>query len=135
MRYKPPLKMKRFIEFTPAPEGRLDALRDAGVQEPDEEPCWTWTGSLNSAGYGQLRYNARVWNTHKLVFHILARKHPELSAPEVPGKARSGSGLIWDHICENRKCCNPAHLEEISQSENVHRGARHRSSTSKEETQ
>jgi hypothetical protein len=31
-------------------------------------------------------------------------------------------GLVIDHLCRNRRCCNPAHMEPVTNGENVHRG-------------
>lgn len=37
-----------------------------------------------------------------------------------------GQDLQIDHLCRNRKCVNPAHLEPVSGSENIRRSRRHR---------
>ena len=72
-------------------------------------PCWQWTASLNSYGYGQFHERRRV-NTPA---HIFARRL--LVGPTPPG-------LVLDHLCGNRACCNPDHLEPVTQRENVLRG-------------
>ena len=87
--------------------------------DPDQ-PCWSWNASTNNAGYGQLKMNGKTWNTHRLSWHLRVEKLP------LPGTARAKDGDIIDHGCENRLCCNPAHLTKISQSDNVKRGSRWR---------
>ena len=122
--YSPPGQMRRHIELRPVPEARATHV------PPDAGPCWYWTGSVNSAGYGQLKFNGRTWNTHRLAYHLRVARLP------LPGRARGKQGRegdgqdtdILDHLCEVRRCCNPAHLEKIDQSENVKRGARWRES-------
>lgn len=120
MKYDIPLKLKRLVTVTDPPPERAEFV-------PEGEPCWLVTDpkKLNNDGYGQLKYNGKLWGTHRLVFYILSRKHPELPRPSMPGE--EADGVVYDHLCERRNCCNPAHLDPISQSENVQRGARWRS--------
>lgn len=124
MRYEVPLKLRRNVRFDAPPPSRLSALMHHGVEvdeeSPDYEPCWVWTGSTNNAGYGQVKFNAKNWNLHRLAWHMLVERLPQ------PGRARDADGLVLDHVCENRLCLNPSHLEKVSQSVNVKRGARHR---------
>lgn len=43
-------------------------------------------------------------------------------AYEVHHRAPISAGVVLDHLCRVRHCVNPAHLEEVSQTENVRRG-------------
>ena len=74
----------------------------------DENGCWIWTGALSSTGYGAVRWEGRIWNTHRLLYIDLVG--------EVPKE------LTMDHLCRNRACCNPQHLEPVTQRVNILRG-------------
>lgn len=68
------------------------------------EGCWEWLARISSEGYGTLR--------HEYV-HRLAYAHANGPIPD---------GLQIDHLCRNRKCFNPDHLEAVTQRVNVLRG-------------
>ena len=71
--------------------------------------CWVWTGAGSSVnGYGQF------WLGRLLAPHIWA--YESLVGP-VP------DGLELDHLCRNRRCVNPEHLEAVTHQVNVLRGA------------
>jgi hypothetical protein len=85
------------------------------------EQCWLWTGTINAApnmGYGLISYRehsgpgaSRVPPTC-LYAHRLAYEFAKGPIPD---------GLTVDHICFNRLCINPAHLEAVSLAENTRR--------------
>ncbi|MFC8463386.1 HNH endonuclease signature motif containing protein [Streptomyces sp. NPDC057250] len=70
-----------------------------------ENGCWEWQGPQTQAGYGRLNITNRYWYTHRL-------SH-ELHTGAIP------AGMHVDHLCRNRICCNPAHLEPVSAQENT----------------
>jgi len=74
--------------------------------------CWSWTGSLTSDGYGQFAVEGRSMRAHRLSW--LAFVGP-LERPGEPG-------LVLDHLCRNRACVCPAHLELVTPQVNVRRG-------------
>lgn len=71
-------------------------------------PCWEWTACLNRAGYGNVGYQGRTVSAYKLFFELFVHIVPK--------------PLTLDHLCRNRKCVNPAHLEPVTNKENVLRG-------------
>lgn len=70
--------------------------------------CSEWTGSLTRGGYGQIRISGRLQYVHRVSY--------EAANGEVP------PGLFLDHLCRNRRCVNPAHLEPVTCLENTRRG-------------
>jgi hypothetical protein len=72
--------------------------------------CWTWTGvARGTGGYGGFRYDGRMQFAHRVSYELLVGPIPE--------------GLVIDHLCRNRKCVNPEHLEPVTQTENMARGS------------
>lgn len=69
--------------------------------------CWRWTGPLNHEGYGRFSC-AGAGSAHRAAFS-------RLTAPIPPG-------LVIDHLCRNRACVNPAHMEPVTNRENTRRG-------------
>lgn len=77
--------------------------------------CWLWTAARNGKGYGMTRSDGVLVYVHRLIWHLLV--DPEL--PVSPGRGAPGQ---MDHRCRVRACVNPAHLEVVSNRENVIRG-------------
>lgn len=73
--------------------------------------CWEWTGAKNN-GYGKARFGDRMHGAHRLIYTHLVGPIP--------------LGLTIDHLCFNRSCVNPAHLEPVTIQENVARAAARR---------
>ena len=75
----------------------------------DERPdgCWRWTGRLDEEGYGQIRFDGANIKAHRAVYRLLIG----------PINAET-----LDHLCRNRACVNPVHLEPVSMRDNTMRG-------------
>lgn len=71
------------------------------------DSCWLWLGKKDF-GYGRVGFNGSHVRAHKLIYEGLKGPVP--------------TGLVLDHLCRNRGCVNPDHLEPISNRENVLRG-------------
>lgn len=70
--------------------------------------CWEWTGGTNDAGYGLIRLEGRRNVTHRVSWRWLVGPIPD--------------GLTLDHLCRNRRCVNPDHLEAVAMGTNILRG-------------
>jgi hypothetical protein len=71
--------------------------------------CWNWTASLVTGGYGGFADDQlRPVRAHRFAYELLVGPIP--------------AGLHLDHLCRNRRCVNPAHLEPVTNPENVLRG-------------
>lgn len=90
-----PLK-DRFLNFTP---------------ERPTDGCWPWHGYIRVDGYGEIGKggaHSRILLAHRVSFQLT-------NGPIPPGTE-------IDHLCRNKACVNPAHLEAVPHRENVRRG-------------
>ena len=74
--------------------------------------CWNWVGATNTSGYGNVMYQGRAASAHRLAA-FLSGLTTSIAAP----KNRKGTGFIL-HSCDNRRCCNPAHMRVGTYAEN-----------------
>lgn len=89
----------------------IDRLR-AGIRIDPTSGCWNWQRATNDEGYGRINIGTKAENavafTHRVSYELHVGPIPE--------------GLVLDHLCRNTACCNPNHLEPVTQRVNLHRG-------------
>lgn len=83
-------------------------FRLCGKVDFTQGDCWVWAAGRNNYGYGVVDDEGRKKVAHRLVFELLVGPIPH--------------GLHLDHLCRNRGCVNPAHLEPVTQRTNLLRG-------------
>lgn len=66
--------------------------------------CWPWQGCLDANGYGWLRWQGRRARAHRVALELDGRPVP--------------AGWHGIHLCNVKRCCNPAHLRPGPQCEN-----------------
>lgn len=79
------------------------------TNRPDLGQCWVWTAALNH-GYGDffIKRDTSRARAHRWAYESLVGPIPD--------------GLTLDHLCRNRACVNPAHLEPVPMRVNCLRG-------------
>ena len=103
--------MATLVDTRPSPSGpRYEAYFLARVGEPDANGCIPWHGPVNAKGYGVLGI---AMTGHSRMAHRYAYESRVGPIPQ---------GFTIDHLCFNRRCVNPAHLELVTRLENVRRG-------------
>lgn len=69
--------------------------------------CWTWAGSKDKDGYGNTKVAGKHAFAHRAMYQVCRGPIPE--------------GMQLDHLCRNRACINPAHLDIVTSFENTMR--------------
>ncbi len=82
----------------------------AKIEENPETGCWNWNASLDKDGYGRFHWDAarKTVRAHQFAYSYFREPIP--------------AGLELDHLCRNRQCANPEHLEAVPHRVNVDRG-------------
>lgn len=80
------------------------------VAGPDE--CWPWKMSIGSHGYGQASWSIGEGRSAGTTAHRVAWVAANGPIPD---------DLTVDHLCHNRLCCNPAHMQLLSLVDNAKR--------------
>lgn len=89
-------------------------IRERTKQVPCKRPdlvkgdCWQWLLSINNYGYGHSVWHRTHIGSHRLSYFAHTGAIP--------------IGMDIDHLCRNRACCNPKHLEPVTRKINLLRG-------------
>jgi hypothetical protein len=86
----------------------------ANVEVGHPAGCWWWRGKINNNGYGILPVGRRTLGEARTVMaHRFAYEDLVALIPD---------GMVIDHLCKNRRCVNPDHVEVVTPGMNVRRG-------------
>ena len=83
---------------------------------PDGD-CWVWQGQTAGAGYGVFQYGGSRTNRNRIYAHRFAYEQAKGPIPD---------GLEVDHLCRNKRCVKPDHLEAVTHQENQRRAGPYR---------
>ena len=89
--------MTRFVEYVAWSDQRHNGTR-----------CLVWTRKTNSKGYARFSVAGRNVMVHRWIYEKWVGPIPD--------------GLVIDHLCRNRRCVNPAHMEPVTNRQNILRG-------------
>jgi hypothetical protein len=82
----------------------LNRYQDRLIMEPGNG-CWNWTGQKVNWGYGVVTIARRKYAVHRVFYEIFVGPIPD--------------GMMVDHMCRNRLCQNPDHMQVVTPRENV----------------
>lgn len=70
--------------------------------------CWIWQGPLMSSGYGIIFTSSpkQSFSTHRVMLEAWLDREIRI-------------GMEVHHICENKRCCNPKHMREVTHAEHM----------------
>lgn len=99
--------------------GKMNVARPIGVVPPKyverffgrvekTESCWNWLGGTGKGGYGIFRISSTQYYVHRVSWAIANGGTP--------------GSLCIDHLCKNRTCVNPSHMELVTLAVNTMRG-------------
>lgn len=94
--------------------GSILARLERHISPEPNSGCWLWVGSVSRNGYGRINVRLQTGkhaprSAHRIAYELLCKPIP--------------AGLDLDHLCRTRCCVNPSHLEPVTRSENLRRGA------------
>jgi len=71
----------------------------AKINVRGDDECWNWVSPAAAAGYGRIKIAQKLYSAHRVAFFLA---NPDV---DITGKKD-----VVMHSCDNRRCCNPAHL-------------------------
>lgn len=87
---------------------KIDKNGPVPAQAPHLGPCWMWLAARDRFGYGCTSLGrGRSRRAHRVIYEWLVGPIPD--------------GLTLDHLCRNKSCVNPSHLEPVTMAENNRR--------------
>src|ERR1043165_9731130 len=85
--------------------GTIEERLTARISIDPVSQCWNWTGAISNGRYGSIYDQGRMQKAHRVAYSVEVGAIPH--------------GTDLDHLCRNTRCCNPAHLEPVTRSENL----------------
>ena len=74
------------------------------------DACWPWIGAMSDNGYGNFWTGEKQDKAHRVSYQLFVGAIPD--------------GADLDHLCRNRGCVRPDHLEPVDRQTNLLRGDR-----------
>lgn len=90
-------------------DSKLRARFWAKVSVAPADACWEWLAGRDRKGYGKFAIGQKHHRAHRIAYNLFGLQIP--------------NDLVIDHLCRNRACVNPDHLEPVTSRENAVRGA------------
>lgn len=106
-------RLARGQVYVPVPHVPIQFSMQQRLEEQrriTDSGCWEWTGRLHPKGYAYIGTGGSLRHVHRVAYELWVGPIPD--------------GLQLDHLCRNRCCFNPAHLEPVTREENLRRGIR-----------
>lgn len=88
---------------------KIDKVDNGFLIDGKVSECWIWNGYVDKYGYGMVKIDGAKIGAHRVTFALFNEDLID--------------GMHVDHLCRNRACCNPNHLEQVTPVVNTRRGS------------